>query len=164
MSGKRAKANRRGSTTEVNGVLRNALARLRAIFRRRAPGLFEARPEWRRPCHSCAFAPSTDAWQGWDTTVLNLVQALEQGVPFWCHEPLPRGGPEGWTWEADKARVCMGWAAIVADRGAKLAMVRASVDRELTDEQAEALLARIPDSVRRIRCGQAIDQVERIQR
>lgn len=162
MSGKRAKAARRGPTTEVNRILRNALERLRAIFRRRAPVLFEAHPEWRRPCHSCAFVPSTDAWKGWDTTVLNLVQALEQGVPFWCHEPLPRGG-DGWTWEADKARVCMGWAAIVADRGAKLAFVRASVDRELTDAQAEALWVRVPDSVRRMTCGQAIDQVERTQ-
>lgn len=46
-------------------------------------------------CHTCAFNPSTDDWPGMEKTVLELLRALDSGIPFVCHEGLPRTA-KGW--------------------------------------------------------------------
>lgn len=168
MSGRAAKRHRRDDRAKVRGYLERVITRLRALLKREAPAVLAAAPDHRRPCHTCAFNPGTDRMQGFDTTVLGLASAIEQGNPFFCHEPLPKGSTGDWEFDPAKAQLCAGYAML---RGAlpdaKRAIVRAITDRELTDDQADALRARMPGFPRpgdkpRIAPGVDLEEARRV--
>ena len=97
------------------------IARLRAILKRTWPG----RPDGRSPCHTCAFNPGTDAWPGFESTVTNLMFAIEDGNPFYCHDGH-RKTEHGWLVDPAKAQLCAGYEAI-ADVSDLKAQAAASV-------------------------------------
>ena len=142
MSGRQARK-RRGEETKryVRGFLESHIRVLRGILKRRAPTL---PADVRSPCHTCAFNPSTDTWLGFETTVLGLLEAIEGGRSFYCHEGLPTDENGAWYWDPKQGTVsgltlppvCAGWRAIADDpatRTAGQAAVRAlpSAPRQL---------------------------------
>lgn len=117
----------------VSRVLRIFMQELRAILKRRAPEHFKQFPNARRPCHTCAFNPSTDTWKGWDTTANGLQKSIHANQPFYCHEDIPWRKPVAeWTaedhqqFEANK-KLCAGFAAIVGDPATKDAFCMAAI-------------------------------------
>ena len=126
MSGRRARERRKRETRAYIGrFLRTYIGVLRGILKRRAPDL---PADARRPCHSCAFNPSTDTLPGFEKTMLGLIRSLDTGEPFYCHEGLPTDPATGeWYYDPREplpAR-CAGWEAIADDPDAKRAGVRA---------------------------------------
>jgi hypothetical protein len=82
----------------VRRVMRAFLGELRAILKRDAPAYYAAHPDAPRPCHSCAFSPSTDRWTGMETTANHVREALANGSDFSCHQGLPWRKPlQDWT-------------------------------------------------------------------
>ena len=117
----------------VTRVLRLFMQELRAILKRRAPEHYTQFPNAPRPCHTCAFNPSTDKWQGWDTTANGLQKSIHANQPFYCHEGIPWRKPIAeWTaadlqqFEEHK-KMCAGFAAIVGDPQTKDAFVIAAL-------------------------------------
>lgn len=127
MSAKRAKRQRKTAKEELLGVCREFIAELRTILKRNAPAQRERFPEMRPPCHTCAFQPSTDSWDGFDTTMVKLGTAIDEGAPFYCHEPLPRDETGEWQPPTDlsEAQLCAGWSMVQGDPDTKLAWARA---------------------------------------
>lgn len=58
------------------------IKRLREILKRNPPK--------NSPCSSCAFAPKTDRWVGFMSTIWHLIQAATNGRPFYCHRNMPK--------------------------------------------------------------------------
>lgn len=133
------RASRRKSMTKaekrtlVNRVLRAFIGELRVILRRVAPSFYQRYPNATRPCHSCAFNPGTDDWQGFDTTANGLMKAIRDDRPFYCHENIPWKKPIAeWTTEdhrhfKEHGKLCAGFAAIQGDPETKLAFMRAAL-------------------------------------
>jgi len=129
----RRKAIRNRKRALVDRVLKAIIVELRAILKRVAPGYYQRFPNAGRPCHSCAFNPSTDSWQGFDTTVSGLMKSIWEDRPFYCHENIPWKKPvQDWTPEdhrhfKEHARLCSGFAILLcpeANREAKNALVK----------------------------------------
>ena len=116
MSGRRHKQTR---DRERRAYLRRFLSRyigeLRRMLKRRWPDHVARYPQTRRPCSTCAFNPSTDTWPGFETTVFELLTAIDRGRPFYCHEDLPTNHAGEWCWDAEKAHLCAGWAVVAID-------------------------------------------------
>ena len=117
----------------LDRVLRAIIAELRVILKRVAPGYYERFPNAGRPCHTCAFNPSTDNWQGFDATVSGLMKSIWHDNPFYCHENIPWKKPtEDWTPEdhrqfKEHAQLCSGFAMLLcpeANREAKAVLVK----------------------------------------
>jgi len=103
----------------VDRILKRVIVEFRAILKRVAPAHYERFPNAGRPCHSCAFNPSTDGWQGFDTTVNGLLKCVLNDQPFYCHEGIPWKKPIA-DWTADDHRqlrdhkqLCAGFAILL---------------------------------------------------
>ena len=120
--GRRAQAKRETAVRDYLDAFCLAYLRvLRRLLRRRATEL----PPGRSPCHTCALNPSTDDWPGMQATVLRLIDSVETGTPFVCHEGLPRD-PKTRAWFIDWERgpippLCAGYKAIRRDPEAQRA-------------------------------------------
>lgn len=112
----------------VRRVCRQFLRNLRAIYVRVAPEMAKRFPKARKPCHSCAFNPSTDRWQGMESTAWKLAQAIRHDQPFYCHENLPYMRGFGWIPVKKKLRLCASWATIMNDPAVKTAFEKAAVE------------------------------------
>jgi hypothetical protein len=66
---------------EVHQFCKGFMDRLRKLLKKNPPK--------ESPCHSCAFAPSTDRWVGFQSTVWELIQAHTNSRPFYCHRNMP---------------------------------------------------------------------------
>lgn len=130
MSGRSARrARRRIKSRYVDRFLRAYITVLRRILKRR--GIPEGEPS---PCHTCAFNPGTDSWRGFQSTVTRVMESVEQGRPFLCHEGLPTRPDGNWylpterqplwnpktgevTWPAgvDPPKLCAGFEAVKDD-------------------------------------------------
>lgn len=113
----------------VNRVLRRFVRILRGVLKSRGPEIYARFPNARRPCHTCAFNPSTDNWKGWDSTAYDLMRAIARDQPFYCHEPFERT-KDGWKFDPAKASLCGGWAAVYGDPAAKTAFMRAAIEEQ----------------------------------
>jgi hypothetical protein len=117
----------------VNRVLRGFIQELRAIFKRVAPERYRQFPNAARCCHTCAFNPSTDNWYGWDKTAYELMKAIRDHRPFYCHENLPWRTPvSDWTREEiqhfmEHRKLCGGFAAIQGDPKTREAFIVAAL-------------------------------------
>jgi hypothetical protein len=128
----------------VNRTLKAFVVELRAILKRVAPMHYQEFPNAGRPCHSCAFNPATDNWQGFDTTVNGLMKCVLENQPFYCHENIPWKKPiEEWTTEdhrqfKEHAQLCSGFAILLrpdANADAKRALLKVAKEhgRELRE-------------------------------
>lgn len=147
MSGKVAKRERRRKDRSVHELLHAFVVELRRILRRRAPAHYARFPNARRPCHSCAFNPATDAWKGADTTAFALQKAIASDQPFYCHEPFERTA-DGWKFDRQKAVLCGGYAIVAGDPETKRAFVRSiapGLDDAGVDFLSRAVAERICD-------------------
>ena len=142
ISGKRSRRDRRRRVrTYIDRYFLGYVRILRGVLKRR--GIPEGS---RSPCHSCAFNPGTDTWEGFDSTVMGLMECLTEGrKPFICHEGLPTRPdgawylpvelmPTGWdpktgkvTWRegVEPPPLCAGFAAVKDDPEAKRAHIAA---------------------------------------
>lgn len=117
----------------VNRVLRGFMQEIRAIFKRRAATHFREFPKAGRPCHSCALNPSTDQWQGWDSTANELMKAIRDDRPFYCHDNIAWRKPvTEWTAEEIQhfhrhKKLCAGYAVVVGDAAVKDAFIVAAL-------------------------------------
>ena len=93
---------------------------IRNIYKRRA------RPGANSPCHTCALNPATDHWQGFEKTMMGLMDSIENETPFVCHENLP-SGEDGWYVDPRKPPppLCAGFEAVKDDPEAKTAPLKA---------------------------------------
>lgn len=82
----------------------------------------------RQRCATCAFNPATDKMRGFDSTCVNLKNAIDLGKPFYCHDDLPYVRGVGWTPKpkVEDMRLCGGFADIAADPKTKTAADRAA--------------------------------------
>jgi hypothetical protein len=121
----------------VNRILKTLIVELRAILKRVAPAYYARFPNAGRPCHSCAFNPSTDSWEGFDTTINGLLKCIHDDRPFYCHEGIPWKKPATeWTPEdfaqfKAHAKLCSGFAILLgpeANRDAKTALLKVAKD------------------------------------
>ena len=71
--------------------------------------------------------PSTDGWEGNDTTALGLRDAIEKGAPFYCHEGMEIVNGEYDPMTAKELRLCGGWAVVQSDPTVRQAFVRAAL-------------------------------------
>lgn len=117
----------------VKRMLRAFIDELRAVLKRVGPDLYRKFPDAPRPCHTCAFNPATDGWQGADMTAYTLMEAIRDGRPFYCHENIPWEKPtELWTTEEiqhymQHRKLCAGYAAVAGEPETKTAFVRAAL-------------------------------------
>ena len=56
--------------------------------------LVKKHPPEKSPCASCAFAPHTDKWDGFLSTMNELVKAVMNEKPFYCHRNMDKSGDE----------------------------------------------------------------------
>ena len=112
----------------VRRVCRQFLRNLRAIYARVLPTYNERFPNARKPCHSCAFNPSTDRWVGMESTAYKLAQAIKDDQPFYCHANLPYMRGFGWIPVKKKLRLCASWATIMNDPEMKTAFEKAVLE------------------------------------
>lgn len=130
MSHKAAKRVRRtrseADSAYVRAVLGAFMENMQALFKERAVAEYEAFPGMRRPCRTCAFNPSTNGWQGADSTAWGLFQALMNDRPFYCHNeqaggvlytPLRAEAGDDVYDEGDMV-MCGGWAVVGFDKEA----------------------------------------------
>lgn len=149
----RAKRERRKQKIELRAYLESIITRLRKLFKTRSVEHFRAAPDARRPCHSCAFNPGTDTWQGFDSTVFGLERAILSGTRFFCHENLPRDPvTNDWLFDPRVAQPCAAYELIKSGPEAAREVVRGMLlDRgdALDDAKADAMLpifrATLPD-------------------
>ncbi len=128
--------------------------RVRGILRQEAPGHYQRFPDAPRPCHTCAFNPGTDGMTGMDSTALNLIDALHEGIPFICHRGLPRN-PEGhWYYPQEDLlepwltrQPCAGWWVVKDNPEARRAFARAC----RSDELAPAFADKLANDITRMR-------------
>lgn len=136
MSAKRAKLGRKLARDAVRALFLGVLTRLRSILKARGQAAY---PDTRRPCHTCAFNPGTDSWQGFDSTALGLIRALLNDSPFYCHRNMPRDATGEWLFDPVTAEPCVGYEAV---RGLEaMRAVARTLTNELTDQEADILLA-----------------------
>jgi hypothetical protein len=109
----------------VRRVLRLFMAELRAILKRRWKEHYRLFPGSAKPCRSCAFAPSTDQWKGWDTTAIRLMEAIRDDRPFYCHANMPYDKKKGWVPDLKNLQICAGWTIIATDPATKSAFMKA---------------------------------------
>lgn len=128
MSHKAAKRARREERERTRMDVRKfALALIEAFqarFRKRAREHYERFPEGARPCSTCALNPSTNDWQGQDTTAMQFVTALIRNAPFYCHKDAPEDPERGWLIDPERDDLCAGWWVIVGDPDAVVAASR----------------------------------------
>ena len=127
-SGRRAKRERALAGRAYLDTFLLAYVRiLRRLLRKNAAKL----PPGQSPCHSCAFNPSTDGWPGFQSTMLGIIESIDKGTKFVCHEGLPTDEKGQWhlpvqpRWNAQTGAVrwpeglepplCAGYAAIKDD-------------------------------------------------
>jgi hypothetical protein len=110
----------------VRRLCETAIAGYRAVLKEYSAPTYARWPTARRPCHTCAFNPGTDAWDGFDSTVLNLAAAIAKGEPFYCHENLPRINGQWYPTPGLKGmQLCAGWAVIMRQPATKEVFARA---------------------------------------
>lgn len=63
------------------------------------------------PCSTCAFAPRTDDWEGFEATVWGLMQAVTQDRPFYCHRNMETVDGE-YKLDVENMVPCGGYEAI----------------------------------------------------
>ncbi len=129
MSGKQARRQRSIRVAEMRRILRLYIGELRGILKRRAPSLYRRFPNMIRPCHSCAFNPATDSWQGFEKTALGHQKALATDAPFYCHQGMAIGRDGEYDPATARGLVpCGGWAAVVGEPETKMVYLKAIVD------------------------------------
>lgn len=135
----------------VRRVLGLFMAELRGIFKRHAGVYYRRFPDAPRPCHTCAFNPSTDRMRGADTTAVHMMNALRDGRPFFCHARLPYTKAEGWTipteqlrerWLTPLTQPCAGWWLVKDDPDAANAFFVAAMKSDETDPAVCGMLMR----------------------
>lgn len=140
---KRERQRRRKLKITMRALMEAFIGDVRAIFKREILARQADAPKLRPPCHTCALNPATDAWDGFDATMLRLGACLESGSPFYCHEPLPTN--ERGEWQAlpvDEMVTCAGWEVVKDSGDARVAFSRAALGergRALTIEQLDAI-------------------------
>src|SRR3990167_6973251 len=122
----------------VTRTLQAFVQGLRAILKRVGPHYYKQYPTAGRPCQTCAFNPSTDRWQGAESTAMTLAESIKADRPFYCHDGIPWDKPiEVWT-AAERAdfirnrKLCAGYAVVTstiggANRQAKAAFAKAAL-------------------------------------
>ena len=101
------------------------IALLREMFKRDWPATKKDFPQHRPPCHTCALNPGTDSWPGFEKTVTNLMFAIEDGKPFYCHEGHPQTKSGEWILDLPKAKLCAGFAVVANDPNLKEVALKA---------------------------------------
>jgi hypothetical protein len=74
----------------ISEETRNGVRRFCRLYIEGLRKILKANPPKESPCHSCAFAPKTDSWQGFESTIWHLIQAATGEKPFYCHRNMPR--------------------------------------------------------------------------
>lgn len=114
------------------------IGQVRALFKRRAPAHYERFPKAARPCATCALNPATDSWPGFEQTTANLMLAINQGAPFYCHTPEPVNGEYEVREVRGTRRLCAAWATICGDPNVKDVLIRAAAEVEGLTEATDA--------------------------
>lgn len=96
---------------------RETIQRLRLLLKKNPPK--------DPPCSSCAFAPMTDEWDGFEATVYGLMLALEKKKPFLCHRNMETVDGE-YKLDMENAIPCGGFEAIKDQPGWRTAIVEAA--------------------------------------
>ena len=103
---------------------KETIVRLREVLKRNPPK--------DSPCTTCAFAPRTDDWEGFENTVYGLMQALEKKKPFLCHRNMETVDGE-YKLDLEKAIPCGGYEAIRNRPEALQAIIEAACAVKDTD-------------------------------
>jgi hypothetical protein len=72
----------------TNSPERAFVRRFCHLYIQKLRAILAKNPPKGNPCDSCAFAPHTDSCDGFESTIWNLIQAMQKGAPFYCHRNL----------------------------------------------------------------------------
>lgn len=72
----------------TNNQDRRFVRRFCELFIQKLRALLKKNHPKESPCSSCAFAPTTDSWEGFDSTCWHMMQALMHKRPFYCHRNM----------------------------------------------------------------------------
>ena len=123
--------------------LREAVDKLRREYARRLKAIRTHDPEGvaelkdvLTPCDTCAFrrtADFTDGDNGFLQTSCLLVHALDNGAPFYCHEPKQEGD-EDYT---PRAMPCIGWLTLQSPIPGEPLQIRGLLGDTVVDTMVE---------------------------
>lgn len=91
------------------------------------------------PCSTCAFAPKTDSWEGFEATIWGLIQAVMHRREFYCHRNMESVDGE-YKIDLTKALPCAGYEAIRHCPEALDAIQEAAVESEPMQNIASGML------------------------
>lgn len=72
----------------TNNPERGFVRRFCQLYIDKLRAILAKNPPKGHPCESCAFAPHTDSWAGFESTIWDLIQAMQKGANFYCHRNL----------------------------------------------------------------------------
>lgn len=95
--------------------------------------ILKANPPIGSPCASCAFAPKTDRWVGFMSTIWHLIKAVSDNQPFYCHWNMQR--VDG-NYKPDPSNMipCANYEALKNCPGVKEALKEAALASEPLEE------------------------------
>jgi len=95
--------------------------------------LLKLTPPKESPCSTCAFAPRTDTWDGFESTIWGMIQATEKGLPFYCHRNLETvDGDYKRHEDLSKMIPCAGYEAVRHSPELRRVLEDAAIGSELT--------------------------------
>lgn len=113
----------------TNNPERRFVRRFCELYIQKLRELLKKNPPKDSPCSTCAFAPRTDSWEGFDATIWGLIQAVMHRRPFYCHKNMKTVDGE-YKPDLSKAIPCAGYEAIRHCPEAADAIMEAAVESE----------------------------------